>query len=59
MSAAQHACIPDLANTESQVYMSFQPKAAVQQPTQLLLGTCKLQEDIKVNLMLDPEAECS
>lgn len=58
MSAAQHACRPDLANTESQDFMSFQRKAAVQHPTRLLLGPCKLQVDIKANPM-HPEAESS
>jgi len=55
----QHACMPDLADTESEVHTFFQPKAAVQRSTQLLLGPRKLQVDMEVNPMPDPEAESS
>jgi len=55
----QHACMPDLADTESEVHQTFQPKATVQCPLQLMLGRRKLQVDMKVDPMPDPEAESS
>ena len=39
----QHAYVPGLANTESEVYLSSQSKAAVQHSTQPPVGPCKLQ----------------
>ncbi len=55
----QGACMPDLADTEPEIHVFFQPKAAVQRPPQLLLGPRKLQVDMKVDPMPDPEAESS
>ena len=54
----QCACMPDLADTESEIHVIFQPKA-VQRPPQLLLGPRKLQVDMKVDPMPHPEAESS
>ena len=55
----QHACMPDLADTESELHFFFQPKAAVQRPPQLLLRPRKLQVEMKMDPMPDPEAESS
>ena len=36
---SQHACMPDFADTKSEVHITFQPKAPLQRPPQFLLGS--------------------